>query len=98
MSRSFLLCARTLPPSTKRIARIPSHLISNAQFASSSGNRPGTASIGLMDVGRGSLRVDGPCRWIIQLRSFVWNNTKLPDAFEPWSTNLTSRSDHFSTS
>ena len=87
-SRSFLLCARTLPPSTKRIARTPSHLISKAQFSPSCGSSPATANIGLMDVGRGSVRVDGPWRWIIQLRSFVWNSTKSPLALEPWSDEL----------
>ena len=77
-SRSFRLCARTRPPSTKRIARTPSHLISNAQFSSSAGSLPATASMGLMESGRASARVDEPCRWIIQSRSLVWKSTKLP--------------------
>ena len=97
-SRSFRLCALTRPPSTKRIARTPSHLISKAQPSLSAGSFPATASMGLMESGSASARVDAPCRWIIQLRSFVWNKTKLPTALVPWSTNLTSASDHFSTS
>ena len=79
-SRSLRLWARTRPPSTKRMARTPSHLISKAQAVPSAGSWPDVASIGLIEVGRGSARVEGPCRWIIQLRSFVWNRTKPPDA------------------
>ena len=77
-SRSLRLWARTRPPSTKRIARTPSHLISNAQFSSSVGSCPATASIGLIELGSASVRVDGPCRWIIQSRSLVWKSTKPP--------------------
>ena len=97
-SRSFRLCARTRPPSTKRMVRTPSHLISKAQPSPSAGSCPAVASMGLMDVGNGSARVDGPWRWIIQLPSLVWNSTKPPETRVPWRTNLTSVSVHFSTS
>src|SRR6266851_1865891 len=87
----------TIPPSTKAIARMPSHLNSKPQASSGVGSLGASlASIGSTFCGMGlrSGSCGGSMRWIIQSFPVVWKRTYRPFSRLPWRTTMTSRSDH----
>ena len=80
---------------------MPSHFISNAQFASSGGrSSAAVASIGRRSRGTGSRvgSAGGLMRWIIHWLPLVWNSAYLPSTRSPCSVTMTSLSRSFSAS
>src|ERR1044072_2233286 len=94
----------SLPPSTRAIARTPSHLNSYAHSSSDSlaGSPPGEASIGSTSSGsraNPAWRGGSERRTIQSFESLpLRKNVYRPFARSPSNTTATSRSDHFSVS